>query len=58
MYTANEGDGQVEVCARLTQPDEDASIGDVRIFVEIINNTDPTIIPEDAKAASKLALPV
>ena len=57
-YTANEGDGQVEVCVRLTQPDEDASIGDVRIFVEIFNNTDPTIIPEDAKAASKLALPV
>ena len=52
MYTVIEGDGQVEVCVNLISPE--GNIGNEIVLLEVINNTDPSSIPADVAAASKL----
>ena len=52
----NEGDGQVEVCVSLISPEEDVSIGDESILLEVFTNTNPGSIPDGSTPASELAL--
>ena len=53
IYTAFEGDGQVEVCVNVTSPEGD--VCDEMVLIEVSNNEDPGSIPANVTAASKQA---